>query len=295
MLLVVDSNGNVLSAATIVWGPGIEVTHRGNNVWRVSNIQAASEIPDIATMIYSRTLERTVTRSVTRPVTSWLTRTNTQQPWVTRSVSATRTQIQWHTVGSVIGGTVTQTIGLATHTQTRTALVTQAFTVTQVLTKTTPATVEATATVTVTKVVTVSAAAAAACPSEDYCDNTCNATYSLNITTGVCFGPFNCSGLYTLTRTDSCWWAAIPPCDGACDSAYCQWCGTIGPCAARVCCKDLGVNGVRWTLAVGGSVASWQHCCYRSNWEPTGDDCPDGSYNLTAGGCSACQDPVVIY
>jgi len=163
MLIVVDSSGTILPAATIVWGPGVVATHRGNNVWRVSNLLAASEVADLATVIQSVTKERTVIRPVTRPVTSFLTRTVTQQPWVTRTVTATLTQIQWNTVGSVIGGTRTHTHVIGTRTRTATHLNTSLFTVTQ----TRPVTVSRTATRWVTKVVTVTAAAAG-CP--DNCD-----------------------------------------------------------------------------------------------------------------------------
>ncbi len=168
MLLVVDSNGTVIPAATIVWGPSVSVTHRGNNVWRVSNLLPASEVDDLATVILTVTREVTATRLVTRPVTSFLTRTNTARPWVTLTATATRTQIQWVTVGSIIGGTRTHTRVLATRTRTATRLFTKVFTrsVTRPATVTATATrfltrtntSSATATKTVTRVVTVTAA-----------------------------------------------------------------------------------------------------------------------------------------
>ncbi len=262
MLLIVDGDGNVLPAATIVWGPGVSVTHRGNNVWRVSNLLAASEVDDLATVIHSVTKERTVTRSVTKPVTSFVTRTNTQQPWVTRTATATRTQIQWVTVGSVIGGTVTQTIFIATRTRTGTQLNTQLFTVTQ----TRPVTVTATATRIVTKVVTVSAAAA--CP--DDCspcddDNTVFAT-----TTGI---SGTCAGF----KKAQCFrgnQVRVPLVRA--NGTACEWSVTQALVLWRLYCSDN-----TWFVDVAAANA-----CIRFTAAPLGNGCPplaSGAWTADAG------------
>ncbi len=256
MILVVNNSGAVIPAATIVWGPGVEIEHRGNNVWHVSNLKPASEYSAIThTVTATSDVTYTKTHSRTGIRTEWKTRTNTRSPIVDHPVTATRTVTKWVTEATVWVGTRTEWHTIYDNTKTRTVTKTVSVcitrsavdgteegtrTVTQwfTLTRSPENTVEVTKTrtVTVTKEVT---------PAFVCCDEC--------ITVSDAGG----AGTYLIT-CDEC---GDPPCDGTvgCDYAIEPGDFKIGPPTILEC---LGSN----CAATGGII--------RQVYLRTAENCP---------------------
>ena len=162
MILVVDNAGNVLHAAVLEFGAPIRLQQRGNNVWYVSNMMAATECP-IATRWATVTNDRTVTREATkyRTVTRYGAPV-TREPWATNWVGPTVTvSIPHHiTVTKPVtrqntsdAKPVTRERTLATH-QSVTRDVTVTHTMTQTVTRWPTMTVTVSREITLTRTVT---------------------------------------------------------------------------------------------------------------------------------------------
>ena len=136
MILVVDAGGTVIPAATLVWGPGVHAEHRGNNVWHVSGLVAATEMSGLTRTVWvtkdytssksvSRTGLRTHSVSATRErspitgVTSFKTKTRTHLHGTdhiaktntktqtahlyTKTRTSSKTATVWHSVSGIEG------------------------------------------------------------------------------------------------------------------------------------------------------------------------------------------------
>ena len=110
------------------------------------------------------------------------------------------------------------------------------------------------------------------CPTEDWCNTWCSATYYAMAVTGTCDG-INCSDTYALARSTGCNWHGVG--------------GGGGMCTADIWCEEQ-----LWTLRVW-DVPSHHHCFWRKVATP--DSCPDGNYIISMGTCSDCEDTVTVY
>lgn len=259
-ILIVDSAGTVYHAATIVWGQGVRVLHKGNNVWEASNLQGeGATYPATATRIFTNVNDRTVTRERTATSLRTATGESTRELFVTRSSTQLATSIGWVTEATKIVGTVTRwrtffegtnwvtqittvywhtifegtiwntAVRTATNWLTRTATRTSALTswFTNWLTRTRTATnwlTKELCTVTnwVTRTVTVEVLA---CPTVCSPPN-CNTPLTVTISglTGTCTlpcGAYNSASPYTVAHIGGCIWRTAGP-SGSIIEVFCE-------------------------------------------------------------------------
>lgn len=112
------------------------------------------------------------------------------------------------------------------------------------------------------------------CPSTNYCDNNCKASYTVTVTTGPCVLIGICSGTYVLSRTG---------CN--CYVSHCE----EGDCLDFVCSAGIFCENGIWKLSIPGYGA---HCEWHK--PATGDSCPAGTYIISVSECNDCDATATV-